>query len=366
MADFFFNKSIQQLNASLFSTVGQAAAARTVQVALVGRNAGPAGPEEVRDQARLEARAREATRVLQGFTKLTIKQKRAVKTLDKAVERLDEMKALLLEARELIVKSQSPDTTAETKREFANQFDQLVGQYNLKAKGAGHLGTNLIGSNIRDIFEANDLEVPLKPGSFSNVTYEGNFLGSDYVITDGSGDTFVPNIFGSSIIQFPNGDPDDTGILLKNDDVISFDDTTGAVSITRNGEGTPVFEGTLERKGVGVLHSYFYGNFQDETLRETALEDMTDALSSLRFNISMFESKLKRAEVSLEFSEGQIEENKNAAARVDAEKFAAERRFQLEEQKRQLIFEGALTSSLSYGSTGIAGLLQNALLSFEV
>lgn len=360
-----FNNSLSELNASLFSAVSQAAASRTVQVAFAGRNSGASGPEEIRGQAKLEARAREATRVLQGFTKLTVKQKRAVKTLDKANERLVEMKALLLEARELIVKAQNPETTAETRREFANQFDQLIGKYNLRAKGAGHLGTNLIGSNIRDIFDANDLDVPAKPGSFTNVTYTGNFMGSDYVITDGNGDTFMPNIFGSSIVQFPNGDPDDTGVLLQNDDVIAYDDTTGAVSITRNGEGTPVLEGTLERKGVGLLHSYFYGNFQDETLRDTALDDMTKALSSLRFNISMFQSQQKQANVALEFSEGQIEENKKSVASLEGEKFANERRFQLEEQKRQLIFENALTKSLNFGSSGVAGLLQNALFDFE-
>ena len=153
--------------------------------------------------------------------------------------------------------------------------------------------------------------------------------------------------------------------MLKNDDVIAYDDTTGSVSITRSGEGTPVLEGTLERKGVGILHSYFYGNFEDETLRDTALADITDSLSKLRFNISMFESQLKQAEVSLKFSQGQIEENKNAVSGLEAEKFANERRFELEEQKRQLIFESALTKSLNATSAGVAGLLQSAIFDFE-
>lgn len=364
--DFFFNNSIQQLNASLFTSIGQAASARTVQVALAGRNSGPSGPVESRDQAALEARARESIRVVEGFTKLTIKQKRAVKTLEKTTERLGEMKALLLEARELIVKAQSADTTAETKREFAKKFDQLIGKYNLRAKGAGHLGTNLIGSSIRDIFDANDLTVPIKPKSLATTTYQGNFLGADYVITDGSGDIFLPNIFGSTLIQFPPPDENDTGTLLQSTDTVAYDSTTGAVSITREGEGTPILEGTLERKGVGVLHSYFYGSFEDETLRDTALDDITKSLSSLRFNIAMFDSQKTRAEVALKFSEGQIEENKGVAARVEAEKFANERRFSLEEQKRQILFERSLTDSLTYGTTGLAGILQKSLLDFEI
>lgn len=276
------------------------------------------------------------------------------------------MKALLLEARELIVKAQSTDTTAETKREFAKKFDQLIGKYNLRAKGAGHLGTNLIGSGIRDIFDANDLTVPIKPKSLATTTYQGNFLGADYVITDGSGDIFLPNIFGSTLIQFPPPDENDTGTLLQSTDTVAYDSTTGAVSITREGEGTPILEGTLERKGVGVLHSYFYGSFEDETLRDTALDDITKSLSSLRFNIAMFDSQKTRAEVALKFSEGQIEENKGVAARVEAEKFANERRFSLEEQKRQILFERSLTDSLTYGTTGLAGILQKSLLDFEI
>ncbi len=361
-----FNNSIQELNSSLFSTIGQAASARTVQVALAGRNSGPSGPVESRDQAALEARARESVRVVEGFTKLTIKQKRAVKTLEKTTERLGEMKALLLEARELIIKAQNTETTTETKREFAKKFDQLIGKFNLRAKGAGHLGTNLIGSSIRDIFDANDLEVPNRPKSLATTTYQGNFLGADYVVTDNGGDVFLPNIFGSTLIQFPPPDTNDTGTLLQNSDTVSFDSTTGAVSITREGEGTPILEGTLERKGVGVLHSYFYGSFEDETLRDTALEDVTKALSSLRFNITMFESQQTRAEVALKFSEGQIEENRGVAARIEAEKFANERRFSLEEQKRQVLFEQSLTNSLNYGTQGLAGILQKSLLDFEI
>ena len=47
--------------------------------------------------------------------------------------------------------------------------------------------------------------------------------------------------------------------------------------------------------------------------------------------------------------------------RVAGDKFAAERRFQLEEQKRQLIFENALTKSINGSSSGANSLLQNAL-----
>ena len=215
-----FDLSPQQLSQSLFSALGGVAAARTAQIAVAGRNSGPRCVEKGVNQARLERQARESERILQGYSKLKIKQKRAVRTLEKANERLGEMKKIMLKARELIVLAQSPDATTEGKRDLANLFDQLLGKYNLRAKGAGFFGVNLIGGSIRDIFDANDLEVQSKPGSLVNTVYDGNFPGSDYAITDGNGDTFLPSIFHASVIKFPNADATDSGVLLKNDDTV--------------------------------------------------------------------------------------------------------------------------------------------------
>lgn len=157
------NASLFELNQSLFSAVGSASAARTQQVAAVARTGGPSRAEVNPDQARLDARAREAVRAVQGFTKLKVKQDRAVSTIEKAVERLTEMKNILLEARELIVNAQQAGTTPEALRDLANSFDQKLGKLNLRAKGAGNFGVNLIGASIRDIFEANDLELLVRP-----------------------------------------------------------------------------------------------------------------------------------------------------------------------------------------------------------
>ncbi len=88
----FINASIQELNSSLFSSLSGAAAARSVRIASLGRNSGPNSVERNFQQARLDAQAREAVRNVEGYSKLKIKQSRAVKTLEKAGERLVEMK----------------------------------------------------------------------------------------------------------------------------------------------------------------------------------------------------------------------------------------------------------------------------------
>ena len=129
-----FDLSPQQLTQSLFSALGGVAAARSAQIAVAGRNSGPRSVEKNFNQARLERQARESERTLRGFSKLKIKQKRAVRILEKANERLGEMKKIVL--------AQAPGVTTEGQRDLANLFDQLLGKYNLRAKGAGFFGVN--------------------------------------------------------------------------------------------------------------------------------------------------------------------------------------------------------------------------------
>jgi hypothetical protein len=350
---------------SLISALRDVTRANNVRAAAFARRNQALEPPRKLNQSKLDAQAREATRQIQAYSKLKTRQKSAVKTIEKVTKRLDEMKTLLLEAREFIVKAGRADITAEDRRVYANQFDQLIGKLNLKAKTAGRKFVNMIGGSARDVFSAQDLEVQVRPGSLATTSYTGKFLGSDYAITDLGGSTFLPNLFGSSVVQFPPPDPDDIGTLLRDDDTVVYDDATGSVTLTRNGEGTPFLEGTLEKKGLGVLHAYFYGDLDDAALRDTALSDVTDALQSLRSNIALFGSKLTRAEVALEYSEGTIEENRNVVGRIEGEKFITEQKFLLEQQKSELLFQQAFSLSQGTGSNGVLLLQQGALFDFE-
>jgi flagellin-like hook-associated protein FlgL len=365
MADLFgFDNNQPSAAFSLINALSRVNIANNVRAAALARTSSARKPERNPNQARLDAQAREATRQVQAFSKLKTRQTNAVKTLEKATTKLGEMKALLLEARELIVRA-GDTAVPEDQREFAARFDQLIGQINLKAKTAGRNNVNLIGGSARDVFDAQDLEVLTRPGSFNTTSYQGNFLAADYKITDLGGDLFLPNLFGSAVVQFPQPDPNDVGVLLKDDDTVVYDDSTGAVSLTRNGEGTAFLEGTLEKKGIGVLHAYFYDDFQDPTLRDTALADVSQALQTLRTNISLFEAKTTRAQVALEFTIGNIEENRDVVGRIEGEKFAAEQRFVLEQRKSDLLFQQAFNQSAGGGANNVLLLQQGSIFDFE-
>ena len=367
MVDFFgiHDSKKPSATASLIGALSQANIAKNVQLAARVRQGSQLKPPKDPNQGRLDSQLREATRQIQAYSKLKTRQNNALKTISKATTRLNDIKTLLLEARELIVKADRATTAVEDKRLFADQFDQLIGKINLKVKTAGRNFVNLIGGSARDVFTAQDLDVQTRPGSLATTTYTGDYLGSDYAITDLGGDLFLPNLFGSAVVQFPAADPDDIGTLLKNDDTIVYDDATGSVTLTRNGEGTPFLEGTLEKKGLGVLHTYFYGNFEDSTLRATALADVTEALQSLRSNISLFEAKETRAEVALEFSKKTIEENRDVVGRIEGQKFKAEQTFLLEQRKSELLFQQAFSLSAGTGAGGVLLLQQGALFDFE-
>lgn len=367
MVDFFGigDNNKPSATASLISALSQANVANNVRTAARARQNSRLSPPRDPNQGRLDAQSREATRQVQAYSKLKSRQSSAVKTITKATTRLNDIKTLLLEAREFIVKADRASTSVADQKLFANQFDQLIGKINLKVKTAGRNFVNLIGGSARDVFTAQDLDVQSRPGSQATTSYAGKYLGSDYSITDLSGNLFLPNLFGSSVVQFPPPDPDDIGTLLQDDDTVVYDSATGSVSLTRNGAGTPFLEGTLEKKGLGVLHAYFYGNFEDPTLRATALADVTEALQSLRSNISLFESKQTRAEVALEFTEKTIEENSDVVGRIAGQKFKAEQTFLLEQQKSELLFQQAFSLSAGTGSSSVLLLQQGGLFDFE-
>ena len=64
-------------------------------------------------------------------------------------------------------------------------------------RSSGGSGGNIIGSSIRDIFTPQPLVYKTKPDSPIDQTVSGIFSGSDYIITDGSGDKFYPGLFGA-------------------------------------------------------------------------------------------------------------------------------------------------------------------------
>lgn len=82
--------------------------------------------------------------------------------------------------------------------------------------------------------------------------------------------------------------------MVATDDTVVFDPDTGAITLTHYGEASPYLDGTLTRKGLGILFSFLYNNFEDDASLDRALEDVGAASATIRFNIGFLEGELAK------------------------------------------------------------------------
>lgn len=350
MVDFAkFNTSpFSVLSANLFSALPGAAAARGLQAAAAAqRSAAP----EVSDGNDREVTARIAERRGKNFARLTSRLERVEATVNEARETLLELKKTLAYMRKQIVLAKSAEIDDTQRRKHANLFDQALGKLNLKVRSAGGIDGNVIGSNIRDIFAPSTLTYKTRPDSPVDQTVSGIFSGSDYVVTDGEGATYLSDLYGSILKKFP-AVSGDSGNLLSKSDTVSFDPDTGGLSLTRSGESTPFLNGTLERKGLGVLHSYFYGGFTDSARLDDALADLDAASAKLRFNITVVEGELTKVKAHRKFNAKLVEEHRELAQQVAQEAALEASEAALEQQRQQVLFANLFRSTVTFDGSG--------------
>lgn len=346
-----FNSISGQLGAGLFALLPGVSTASGLKAAAVAtasaqrRNARtPYDPSSIRGEARAaEQRAH-------NYRRLQSKLDRTVRATTKAVDKLVELKTILSDMRKQIVLAQSDTIDDTQRRQHAQTFDQLLGKLNSKVRAGGTID-NLIGSSIRDIFEPAGITYQTKPDSPVSKTVNGIYSGSDYFITDSDGTMFFADLFGSVLQRFPFDDEVE-GELISSADTVDYDPDTGAISITHDGEADPFVTGTLERKGLGVLHSYLYGKFLDADLRDEALADLDAASSKLRFNIAIMEGELTKVTAQRDFNENLVNEHSALASKVRSQETAESTKNALIAQRQQLLFNQTLQNTLSFDASG--------------
>ena len=336
---------------NLFSVLPDAAAARGLQSAARASAAAARNRPVDTETRQLQSAARTAKSEAQDLGRITGRLDRVVKTVEKALERLVDIKTNISDMRRQVVTARSTSISDNERHVFADRFDQFLGKLNLRVKTAGFFGTNLIGTSIRDSFEPDEITFQTKPDSLVKKTISGLFSGSDFFISDASGDNFYPDIFGSLLTKFPNPD-DETGEIVSSDDTVVFNEDTGALSITRPGAGTPFLDGTVTRKGLGVLHTFLYNDFEDDTSLDRALSDVDNASAKIRFNIGFLKGELAKASAAQSFVEGQIKSKNKFAASVEAQAFGDERRAALEAERRDILFSAAFQGSVGFNRQG--------------
>lgn len=341
-----------EANKGLVSLLPNVSAGRSLQAAARANTAAlRAGRNDRIDLNSLDGEARLAKQRATAYGRLGSKLSRTAKAVEKARDKLLEIKEILSDMRKQITLAQSGTIDDSQRRQHANEFDRLLGTLNLKARNAGSVGSNLIGNRIRDVFSPDTLTYKTKPNSPVNQTVKGIYSGSDYQVIDGSGTVFLPDLYGSILQAFPETEGD-SGELVSVDDTVAFDSDTGALSITRSGESTPFLTGTLERKGLAVLHSFLYGNFTDAAKRDEALSDLDAATSKLRFNIAVLEGELTKVTAHRDFNKKLVADHSALAGKVEQQALSAASREGLVAQRQQLLFVSTFRSTLSFDRSG--------------
>jgi hypothetical protein len=346
-----FNSINGALGAELFSLlpgVGTASGLKAAAAATASARRANArkslGTNNIEGDARLaEQRANNYRRISAGLD-------RAVRSVTSARDKLLELKGILSDMRKQIVLAQSDTIDDTQRRKHAQTFDQLLGKLNSKVSSGGTIG-NLIGSSIRDIFTPAGQTYKTKPDSPVTETVNGIYSGSDYYITDDDGNVFFADLYGSVLNQFPFDDTLD-GELVSVSDTIDHDTSTGAISITRAGESDPFISGTLERKGLGVLHSFLYGKFTDPDLLDQALTDLDAASGKLRFNIAVIEGDLTKVTAQRDFNKKLILDHDALASKVRSRATVENTTQALIDQGQQLLFNRTLQNTLSFDASG--------------
>ena len=140
--------------------------------------------------------------------------------------------------------------------------------------------------------------------------------------------------------------------MVYHDDSVNYNNNTGEISLTHSGEGTPYLQGTLERKGLGILFSFLYNNFEDDGSLETALSDVDAASATLRFNIGFLEGELAKVRSAQTLVEGKIRERFDFAAGVEAKAMSEKNRAAIVEQRQDLLFQATVQNTLAFNSQG--------------
>ena len=362
-----FASAFSTVGLELFSLLPNAAAARGLSIAAAAQDR--TSFEPIRRDRDIELAARQAERQAKDLGRIKAKLDTVDRLVERARDKLDEIRLLLVDMRKAVELSQLSTATDEEKRTQANVFDQKLGEINIKVRNFGTLGNNLLGSQFRDVFSADTVSFPVRPNSLQEDSITGIFAGSDFTITETStGDVFVPDIFGAKVEALPvdiNADANN-GILLLDDDTVTLDNSSGAVSITRNGEGSPVLEGTLERKGLEVLFSPFYENFLNDTALQNALEDVDSATGTIRFITGIFDGFVGRVGARRDQIANLIKENEKFAQRVETENLRDLLQRQAEQDRNKLLFTGALNSTIGFSDSGVLTTAINNLVDVQV
>ncbi len=268
----------------------------------------------------------------------------AADDLDSTVRKAQEIRIKLGDMRDLAYSAKNADPDA--KALLASEFDNMIDEVADLADDGGSVGRNLIGDVFRTSWLTDTISYYTTQSEGSRRTVQGQYLGSDYRIDLANGNQWVPDLKGTTLSEYslyPDDIERDVG--LGDIAVQSFDRDTGAISFSV--EGSETVSGTLERGGVGVLHSWLYGNFQDDASIDTAIEDLDAAITKVDLATLEFKSNEVIARGRARAADRNIENLNDEALQLELDASGARIEIQLAERVRNSIVNQQINGVVS-------------------
>lgn len=272
--------------------------------------------------------------------------KQSVDLLQSLVNRVTNIRNFTDNLLSTVVQSASAGPTLEFAANARN-FDVFLSRLTSEAN-SGRDNPNLLAQSVNRSLTYQVTEAG------ASQTLAGQFLGTDYTITDTGGQIWVREGNFTKVLRRTDsvtGQPTGEfaaitgGIRLD-----SFNSTTDEVVFTIAPESADAtqFTGTLSRKGLGFLDAWLYAGLETSAGRDRAIVDIEEAKRTIDLELARYGSALTTAE----FYEGRVGVQLNSfAGRIDD--LTISQAIALQESEVQIGREDALTATLAAGDLAV-------------
>ena len=176
---------------------------------------------------------------------------------------------------------------------YAGKFDDMINAISNEADSGGT--TSLVGNINRVDYSGNEIEYRNNP-SLATSTITGTYVATDYRIKVDDGSVWVPDpgtdtITHYTALQGEAKEIETAGITLTESTstrtglkLASYDPATNKITmeVTINPDDPPqIVTGTLQRTGLGLMPSWFYGGLATDADRQRAYRDIDAASVNL-------------------------------------------------------------------------------------
>lgn len=121
---------------------------------------------------------------------------------------------------------------------------------------------------------------------------QGAFIGTDYYITDSAGKRWVPNQIAKNLKRYDNYPIGATNKVGAFNGGLRLDSISGnaiTFTIAPNTATPESFSGTLFRKGLKIMNSWYYNNLATNADRQQALSDLKSARVAVNLEVQRYQ-----------------------------------------------------------------------------